>query len=1119
MADRTVKVDLVANVKGYTNSVDNAANKTDELNRAADRFDGRNVKAKASVDTAGAHTKLAKMRGDLNAIDGTTVTANVKVKTGNTSTKIAAIAAGIGALGPAAATSAAVATGAVGGLTTILGVAAAGAGSALLAFNGMGDAISAVKDHAADPTAESLEAMNQALSKLTAEGQSLAKFMAYEMTEALTDLQERAQRGMLPGVEEGLESALSLMPQVQRLVDRTSEALGELARRGGEALDSPFWRNYVDFIASEAGPTLTGLGDILGNLAKGFAGLQMAFAPVSRDMISGLQNMSQAFADWATTLDSNQGFQEFIAYVRENGPLLVDTLGSIGGALVSIVDAAMPLGPVALTAIKGLADAINALMSTDAGPWIMGLVGALGALNLAMKGVNAVRFSALGTAILGAGNNADKTSRKVGKLTGMLGRVGGPAAAAAIGIGLAAAAHDYFNVSLSEGADALTTNTAAAAANRAEMERNSATMARNREWMPGWLADLEEGNRRLFGLQTTQEMANEELERQIALMPPLEAASARVAQAQVAYNDALREHGPMSQQAIAASERLAAAKGEEALQTQLAGLAGDQYAQKLGEIAQQSNAAGEAARRHMAGMSATELAAAGATLSVDQFGNSIAVLPDGKTVVINAETMDSSTQIASVGQRLDSLPPNTPVRVNALTQEAVGMLRSLGLEVTQLPDGSFEVIARTEQARQNAVDLGLQISGMKPKFSVGADLTPAEGDIHRGQSLARQRQTFVTDSDVSPANAQTSAAHDAAATPETFGQFSNVSPAAASTADVHSEAAVPEVFMQDSDTGPAQTATDSIHRDSRVSEIFNLDADTSPAMAAIRAVKSLASRAVSFVVNAISGNALGSVTYPMANGGMLSPHVIANAPGNYLSPYNRKYGDKTLRTMPAGGARMVAPNSWRVVGDRMDVPELYAPLDGSGRSLSLIAKGAETFGKTLVDTASIYGNDAKQRRSWSGNAPDHAFTFISGGGSTTETRMNDKAKAAKEILGHLNRGGSLFEDFSFRGNSDLVRNLNDVIADAFYGATGFDFGAPGTNRAVADFLSGYIQDNTMSVNRPTPVNIQREVFQAGQAAGSKVVNINAPIHNPIAERGSASVQNHLSRMADLGMFE
>lgn len=38
-------------------------------------------------------------------------------------------------------------------------------------------------------------------------------------------------------------------------------------------------------------------------------------------------------------------------------------------------------------------------------------------------------------------------------------------------------------------------------------------------------------------------------------------------------------------------------------------------------------------------------------------------------------------------------------------------------------------------------------------------------------------------------------------------------------------------------------------------------------------------------------------------------------------------------------AQVVPPNTWRVVGDRSDVPELFAPLDGSARSWALLMEG------------------------------------------------------------------------------------------------------------------------------------------------------------------------------------
>jgi hypothetical protein len=63
--------------------------------------------------------------------------------------------------------------------------------------------------------------------------------------------------------------------------------------------------------------------------------------------------------------------------------------------------------------------------------------------------------------------------------------------------------------------------------------------------------------------------------------------------------------------------------------------------------------------------------------------------------------------------------------------------------------------------------------------------------------------------------------------------------------------------------------------------------------------------------------------------------VIPNAGGNMLTP------------MSSGFAEMVPPDTWRVVGDNMKVPELYAPMDRSDRTKSLISQAAIDQGVAL----------------------------------------------------------------------------------------------------------------------------------------------------------------------------
>ena len=43
-------------------------------------------------------------------------------------------------------------------------------------------------------------------------------------------------------------------------------------------------------------------------------------------------------------------------------------------------------------------------------------------------------------------------------------------------------------------------------------------------------------------------------------------------------------------------------------------------------------------------------------------------------------------------------------------------------------------------------------------------------------------------------------------------------------------------------------------------------------------------------------------------------------------------------------AQAVAPNTWRVVGDRMDVREFYIPDNGSARSRQILGEAMRSFG-------------------------------------------------------------------------------------------------------------------------------------------------------------------------------
>lgn len=73
------------------------------------------------------------------------------------------------------------------------------------------------------------------------------------------------------------------------------------------------------------------------------------------------------------------------------------------------------------------------------------------------------------------------------------------------------------------------------------------------------------------------------------------------------------------------------------------------------------------------------------------------------------------------------------------------------------------------------------------------------------------------------------------------------------------------------------------------------------------------------------------------------------------------------------------------------------------------------------------------------------------------TAITPSGKAAQEVLDQLQRGGKVFEDFSFKGNSKNVSSQNETILDAWIKA-----GRPGDTQR---FLKDYIKTQTTTTSK------------------------------------------------------
>lgn len=272
------------------------------------------------------------------------------------------------ALGPMLAPVGAAGVPALAGLTTQLGLTAAAAGTAVLAFNGVFDALDALNKYQIDPTDKNLENLQVAMREIGPEGAHFVRFLD-SIGPAFSKLSNISRANLFPGVEDGIRTFVDdLLPRLYTIVGRISGAMGDLAREAGEGLSGPKWESFFEFLRTEAEPLLRQLGRTVGNFATGFANMVVAFGPLTERFSKDLLRVSRAFAEWSSTLDTNEGFQGFLAYVEQSIPPVLALFESLVHAMVAIIQAAAPVGEVMLPAFTAFFDVVAKLAETPLAP-------------------------------------------------------------------------------------------------------------------------------------------------------------------------------------------------------------------------------------------------------------------------------------------------------------------------------------------------------------------------------------------------------------------------------------------------------------------------------------------------------------------------------------------------------------------------------------------------------------------------------------------------------------------------------------------------------------------------------------------------------------------------------
>lgn len=554
----------------------------------------------------------------------------------------------------------------------------------------------------------------------------------------------------------GLQSVFSdVGPQVDMLTDGVTD-LAENAMPGlVRAVDSadPVFAGLQSLLAA----TGTGLSEFLTELAAGANS-----SGQNLDTLGGVIARLLPFAGQLLTFLSDLGSGAL--------PVFASGVGFVLDVVSGLLDVLEPVAPVLGT--------ITGAVLLTAAAWKAFTIGAaaVAAFGLATQAAG-LRFGVMVMHLTGSAVSGAAAATAFTNLARGLPLL----AAAAVGIGLVL---DAARADTDEWAQSVLNGATSLAQLRQQIDDHNQSV--------GWLVNFVDDWR------GSEAEVNAEIERQIGLMGPLEAAQARVQLAQLRWNDAVTQYGPESAQARAAAAELAAATDREAAASRSAADAAKTHTDQLIDLQAQQLAAANAdvayrqalidqrtAQRDLAaairdhGAASDEAQQAG--LRLEQAGLRVVASAGAlarETNTLQGETVAATRAAEAETQQILQLATSADGRGSPALAALAGKLTDAQLqannaavatsgfatEVRTLPDGRRVYIAVDPETGE-VVDLhkridalpkttgirvtasgeitGIRTTGVRPALASGGILRFADAGIMPGYSPGRDDHWFV----------------------------------------------------------------------------------------------------------------------------------------------------------------------------------------------------------------------------------------------------------------------------------------------------------------------------------------------------------------------------------------
>lgn len=269
--------------------------------------------------------------------------------------------------------------------------------------------------------AQSMEQASQKVLKWAQNSQTAQKFFNIMNTTGV-----KAFDALLSAAGRFGDGLVNVFTQLAPLFLWVANGLDSLGQKFQNWANSVAGQNAIQAFIEYTKTNLPKLGQIFGNVFSGIGNLMIAFGQNSSNIFDWLVKLTSQFRAWSEQVGQSQGFKDFISYVQENGPTIMQLIGNIVKALVAFGTAMAPIASKLLDFITNLAGFIAKLFETHpAVAQIIGVMGILGgvfwALMAPIAAVSSVLSNVFGMTLL----NVVKRILDLTRITGLVSKAFG----------------------------------------------------------------------------------------------------------------------------------------------------------------------------------------------------------------------------------------------------------------------------------------------------------------------------------------------------------------------------------------------------------------------------------------------------------------------------------------------------------------------------------------------------------------------------------------------------------------------------------------------------------------------------------------------------------------------